>query len=327
MQVLHGIKILGFIAMIVVFVSCRPPAPLETSINDQPVSILLPSGDKANAEVIYDVIERVESRVDALDTHEGSVLGALNSSEVGEIIEMGDVSGILTDCFEYSEQCYGAFDPTLQILWDVYDFELGGRYVSDSELEEALLLVDSGFIEITDDGILRKEEDVRMGFGPTIGGAIVDLMVEEMDSVDLEWEVLSVGENMAVRKETVYDFFYPFDERTDEPSMYLLGHVRLQPGEFLSVLDQDVNYFFSHGDYFHQVVDPIYGKPVDEVRAAVVVTGESGLQASIFAYAVMVMGEERGIEFLNETDGVAGLVLLDDARVVVSGGLEERFWR
>jgi thiamine biosynthesis lipoprotein len=200
--------------------------------------------------------------------------------------------------------------------------------VSDAELADALPLVDYSKIEIDDDSILRIAENARMGLGPALSGAVVDLVIGEMDSEGLEWDTVKVGDCEAVAAETTYDFYYPLNTASsDDSDLSLMGHIRLSPGEFLGAIDDDELFFFSHGAYFHEVIDPILGKPVEGVKAAVVVSAESALQASIFAYAVMVMGEERGIEFLNETSGIEGLVLMEGGRVVVSGGLEEKYWR
>lgn len=320
-------RLIALLPFVFFAISCRPPVPTELSIDDIDVSILQPLGKKSSVETINRVIDTVEHDINALDPLEGTVLGALNDSEVGEVIEMGDLSGVLTDCMKYTEESFGAFDPTLQILWDVYDFDLGGRFVSDEELADALTLVDYTQIEIDGNGILRKADDVRMGLGPAIEGAIVDLFCEQLNSDGIEWDMIRAGDTVAVNKETVFDFYYPLDERNSGSDMRLMGHIRMAPGEFLGAIDDEGQFFFTHGEYFHEVINPIQGKPVEGLRAALVLCDESAVQASIFAYAVMAMGVERGIEFLNETEGVEGLVVDEDGGVVVSSELAERFWR
>ena len=75
------------------------------------------------------------------------------------------------------------------------------------------------------------------------------------------------------------------------------------------------------------VLNPVTGKPVTKVRAAVVISDESALEAAVFTYAVMVMGVERGLEFLDETEGIMGIILSRDREVFVSGEMADRFWR
>ncbi len=328
MRSLTVIKICGPAIFLLLLLSCSPPKPVQLSVDDWPVEVSVSSRNASVETAIQDATDRVQAVVDSLKPHDGQILGTLNASDPGELIEMGEVSDILINCLAYTDQCFGAFDPTLQILWDVYDFDFGGRFVSDSELREALLFVDYKMLEIDDGSILRKGENIRMGFGPTIGGVIVDLLHDELNKEQLEWELIRVGHNVVSNTDDhTFDFNYPLDKVTDDALQLNFGHIRLAPGEFLSAIDQDEKFFFARGNYYHQLLSPVDGRPVDELRAALVVSGESCLQASIFAYAVMIMGEERGIEFLDETEGVEGLVLTEDHDVIVSGGLGERFWR
>lgn len=328
MRNLHGIKFLAINIVLLLLLSCRPVEPVQLSINDWPIEVNVPSRNSSIERKIQEATDRASIKVKSLHPLEGQILGTLNASDPGELIGMGEVSTILSNCLAYTDQCFGAFDPTLQILWDVYDFDFGGRFVSDSELREALQFVDYNMLEIDDESILRKGENIRMGFGPTIGGVIVDLLHDDMYIAGLEIDVIRAGNNIASNTvDYTFDFNYPLDKITEDTLQLNFGHIRLAPGEFLSAIDSDEKFFFARGNYYHQLISPVDGRPVEELRAALVVSGESCLQASIFVYAVMIMGEERGIEFLDETEGVEGLVLTEDHDVIVSGGLGERFWR
>ena len=75
------------------------------------------------------------------------------------------------------------------------------------------------------------------------------------------------------------------------------------------------------------ILDPSTGRPQELVREAIVVSDDSSLQASIYAYAIMVMGLDKGIKFLDQTQGVSGLILTGDHRADVSGKIANRFWR
>jgi thiamine biosynthesis lipoprotein len=273
--------------------------------------------------------------VEAVDPHDGDVLGRLNRSEPGELVPAGDVAEALRNLLDYSAQTYGAYDPTAQILWDVYDFDLGGRNVSASELEDALRWVDYRLVEAHGDSILRRNANVRFGFGPALPGAIVDWAVPLLPQTGISDVVLSVDHVCTVvgdvdEDDRVWVFLYPLDLPGSSASGTVqlpMGYIRLEPGECLAAVDDDEGLFFSRGNAIHMILNPVTGLPADEVRAAVVVTDESCLQASVFAYALMVMGVDRAMEFLGETDGVDGLVLDQDHELHVSGGLGERFWR
>jgi len=276
--------------------------------------------------------ESLVERIELVDPVEGDVLGRLNDSEVGELVPAGPVADTLSDLLSYSGQCFGAFDPTLQILWDVYDFELGGRRVRQGEVEDALTWVDYSLVEMDGDSILRKREHVRAGFGPTLPGAVVDWVAQMVERNELSGVSVAVNGSFNYLGERgneshVYELRYPIDAESADVLQLTLGHLRLEPGEYLAALDDDEKRFIAGGEMQHMILDPISGRPVRSVRAALVVSKESCLQASVFAYAVMVMGPDRGLEFLDEMDGVEGLLVTEEHDVRVSGGLGDRFWR
>lgn len=273
----------------------------------------------------------LNERIQELDPVDGEVLGRLNDSVTGEIIPAKKTFSTLEELLSCTRACYGAFDPTVQILWDVYDFELGGRWVSDSELADALRFVDYKLVEIDRGGILRKAENVRVGLGPVLPGAIVDWSIEMLCESGMDRGFINCGQFIGFwgegDKEFIYNFNYPLEIQEENQAQLTLGYIKLSRGEYLAALDDDEKYFFSRGQQFHMIIDPVNGRPVRSVRAAVVVSEISCLQAAIFAYAVMVMGEQRGLDFLTETEGVSGLILTQKHELKVAGDFENKFWR
>ncbi len=300
-----------------------------------PIEIMVFTGDILSLDIDH-INTVIAENLDSIDPVEGDVLGRLNDSEVGELVPCGPVLNSISALLEYTDACYGAYDPTLQILWDVYAFGDGGRYVSDYELADALRWVGYREVELIDDAVLRKGENVRLGYGPVVTGAMVDWAVELVTETGIENFSVTCGHSATVSGDdpdrmledvSVQEIKYPLDKATEDAYQQIIGYIRLEPGQYMAALDDDENYFFSRGEQYHQVIDTVMGRPVRNVNAAVVVSDESGLQASVFAYAVMVMGIERGLEFLDETEGVEGFLYSEDGEVHVSGGLGDRFWR
>jgi thiamine biosynthesis lipoprotein ApbE len=192
--------------------------------------------------------------------------------------------------------------------------------------------VDISNLELTGDcRILRKNQHTRFGLGPAWSGAGYGLVSKSLIEHGISDVLLRVGQTYGViggnPAVNVVEINYPLEPGREDAITIPVGHVRLREGQYLSCLDDDEHYFFERGEQYHQVVDPIYGKPVRNVRMACIVSQESPLQASIFAYALMVMGPDRGIEFVNETDGVEGIIFDENYEIHVSSGLEDIFWR
>jgi len=330
----RNVWLLVVLGLIVLPASCVPPQPknLVWTIEDYPVTVTIEPGQKITPDAESGILDELKDRAGMLDPAEGDVLGRLNLSDQGEVVPAGRVSETLTKLLQYSRECFGAFDPTVQVLWDVYDFNHGGRRVTDAEIADALQWVDYKLVEMDRGGILRKGENVRVGLGPTMPGAIADWASDLARREGIERGKVNAGQCVKVwgevdDKSRVYEFRYPLDKRLSDEFQPTVGFVKLDTGESLAALDDDEGYFFAGGEQFHMVLSPLTGKPVRDISAVVIVSKESCLQASVFAYAVMVMGLDRGLEFLDETEGVEGLILTHDGKVHASGGLGDKFWR
>jgi thiamine biosynthesis lipoprotein ApbE len=324
---------IGIIFAFLAISGCNPYAPKSASfvVGAYTVTVDGPRNQVPNDETLQRISQELSSRLAMLDPATGEVLGRLNDSEPGEIIPAGPVSTTLEEVLSCTTNCFGAFDPTLQILWDVYDFADGGRYVSDQELADAIRWVDFRQVEMDRDGILRKTENTRMGLGPTLPGAVADWSKAALGGGGMVSGRVQVGQCVvlwgAQTQDYVYDVKYPLDQIAKDETQLTIGHLKLKPGESLAAIDDDEGFFFAHGERYHRVLNPLDGRPEGSVRAAVVVCEESCLQAAIYAYALMVMGLDRGMQFLDETDGVEGLILTEDHQLHASGGLSDRFWR
>jgi thiamine biosynthesis lipoprotein len=318
-----------------VLVSCQPvPKPVELTVGGYDVTVETSGGHAFGPAALEEIVQGFSGRITELDPERGDILGKLNQTVPGEIIPCGDTLDTLDELLEDTRSCYGAFDPTLQILWDVYDFGSGGRWVAggrwvdDAELADALQWVDYHQVEIDRGGILRKNDTVRLGFGPSLPGAIADWLLGEI-SDGTSSGMITVDQCTAVwgnRDNYTLDFIYPLESQIKDIQL-TVGHLKIQPGDCVAALDDDEGYFFAHGQRFHMILSPITGRPEQWVRAAVVISRKSCLQASVYAYALMAMGPDRGKEFLEEADNIEGLILTRNFEVIASSGLADRFWR
>jgi len=302
------------------------------------VLINLEGNSTLSQEQFDEISADVSEITEVLHPVDGKVLGDFNINYSGGAVPTSPVTEIIEQALKSSYETYGAFDPTLQILWDVYDFELDGRFVSEGELADALQWVDYTKVEFLDDEILKSDENYRFGLGPTSTGALIDIFAQEFQvwNIDLDWiSIGGTGDGAAAvaclnsdeENPFVFDVVYPVVRISEDLMQPVFGHIQLESGEFVAVIDDDRKAFFAHGNRYHMVLDPLTGKPTDEIREVVVVSKISCMHASTMAYAVMVMGKIRGLEYIEENAEIEGVMVLDEGVVHVSGGLEDRFWR
>ena len=89
-------------------------------------------------------------------------------------------------------------------------------------------------------------------------------------------------------------------------------------------------YFEQNGKQYHHILDPATGYPADSGLASVTVVAPAdqwnGTMCDAYSTALFVMGEERALDFWRDHQSAFELVLVTgDGRVVVTGGLADRF--
>jgi thiamine biosynthesis lipoprotein len=72
----------------------------------------------------------------------------------------------------------------------------------------------------------------------------------------------------------------------------------------------------------HHVIDPRTGLPAQtDIVTATVVAG-TAVQAEAYAKAVMILGSHTGMKWLEEQEGVAGLLVHQSGEILYSAAVE-----
>jgi thiamine biosynthesis lipoprotein len=81
------------------------------------------------------------------------------------------------------------------------------------------------------------------------------------------------------------------------------------------------------GQAVHHIVDPRTGWPAQTDVLSATVIASSAYRAEVAAKIVLISGCEAGLAWLEDQSDLAGLIVLDDGRVVQSSRLSDYLWR
>src|SRR5512143_757342 len=81
------------------------------------------------------------------------------------------------------------------------------------------------------------------------------------------------------------------------------------------------------GKWQHHIIDPRTGLPADTDVISASVVAPTAHQAEVAAKAAVILGSEQGLCWLNEHPGYAGLLVLEDGRVLYSERMHQYLWR
>ena len=81
------------------------------------------------------------------------------------------------------------------------------------------------------------------------------------------------------------------------------------------------------GKWQHHIIDPRTGLPADTDVISASVVAPTALQAEVAAKTAVILGSEQGLRWLNERADYAGLLVLEDGRVLHSERMHQYLWR
>jgi thiamine biosynthesis lipoprotein len=221
----------------------------------------------------------------------------------------------------------GAFDCTvgpLVALWGIK--ESGGHYPSETELADALSLVDYHDVLVDERGlVMLKNVGMRVDFGAIAKGYIADRAKELLVGKGVGSAVLDLGGNIVLIGSRLDGS--PFRIGVRDP----LGGGGDYLGTF-SVSDTSLvssgsyeRYFTHEGKEYHHILDVNTGFPADNELLQVTILSSSSVVGDGFSTTAFLLGLERGFGLVSETEGVEGIFVARDKKVYVTAGVGDEF--
>ena len=262
--------------------------------------------------------ERLLSR-----TVEGSDVWRVNHAGGAPVEVSDDTVVLLNTARQVSELSGGAFDVTIAPVSTMWDFTSGAAIVPDAEaIAEAAALVDYSRVEV-DGNTVTLPEGMMIDLGGIAKGYIADALKQYLIKRGVESAVLSFGGNIvciglkpegAPWKVGIQDIDKPTGE-------YMLVAQNYGGSTVTSGIYE--RGFEAGGVYYHHILDPGTGWPVQNELASVTIFSDSSMWGDALATAAFALGTEGGTKLIEGLDGVEAVFIARDRSVSGTSGAGE----
>ena len=285
-----------------------------------------------------------------LELEEGTLTWRLPTSELygvnqsagrEESVELSrELSQILEQCFEISQDTEGAFDVTIGSvarIWDIDSWASGARIgefqmPDSSELE--LALERCGFqrveLQLQEDGktaYISLDEGVSLDLGAIGKGLALDRIREYLTAeASVTGAVVSVGGSILTYGEKPDGTPWRVGIMDPLNTSRNLGVLTMTGSWCVSTSGDYERYVESNGVRYHHILDPSTGYPVDNELTSVTVVTDQGMLSDALSTACFVLGRERGL-ILAQQYGVEALFVEKDGSIAMTPGMGELFHR
>jgi len=239
-------------------------------------------------------------------------------------VEVSDVTvEILRTALQVSEMSGGVFDVTIAPVSTLWDFTSGAKVVPDAEvIAEAAARVDYRRVRI-DGNVVTLPDGMMIDLGGIAKGYIADEVKQYLMDRGVESAVLSFGGNIVTIglkpdgspwKVGIQDIDRPTGE-------YML--VSLSYGGSTVTSGIYERGFESDGVYYHHILDPNTGWPIQNRLASVTIFSDSSMWGDALATAAFALGPEDGMALIEEINGAEAVFISRDRSVSATSGADK----
>lgn len=266
------------------------------------------------------ILAELESVDQAMSTYrDDSELIAFNQAPLDEWQPLSnELIEVMAISQSVAEASHGAFDITIGELVNLWSFGPGARpeeVPSPEALEQRLAQVGFDAVEVDTQSMqARRERDVFVDLSGVAKGHATDRVAAYLDQQGIEDYLVNLGGDLISRGHR--------DEAEQEPwriGIEVPRNGRPEAQHIIPLESQSVatsgdyrNYFEVNGQRYSHTIDPRTGRPVTHNLASVSVFHPSNAWADAWATALLVVGEEQGMQLAVDNDLNVLMLVNDD---------------
>jgi len=303
---------------------------------DTNVTLTLVTEDKDKADrvsqKVFAEMKELEKNLDR-GVKDGDVW-EINQHAGQRPVEVGpETFELIKKALKLGEETEGAFDITIAPLidlWGFYDpegreFEDRTQVPTEEEIEEVLPLVDYTKVEIDEDTreVYLPLREMQLELGGIAKGYVVDQGVEVLKDEGINNAFINAGDIRVIGT-----------REDDDPWQVGIREPNDQPGELLgrfALTDAGVDtsgnyerYFEEDGVRYHHLLDPGTGYPAPELSSSTGISS-TATRADALSTAIFIMGPQKGMEFLEETPDLEGVLVTENDEILTSTGMKKKY--
>lgn len=271
---------------------------------------------RAAIEAAFAEVDRVEALLS--EWRETSEISAVNRAAGGPALAVGDeLMQVVQRSIEISGLTGGAFDITFATCAGLWSFR-ERRVPKDGEVEACLQKVGYERVEL-DSGastLRLPEAGMRIGIAGIGKGFGVDRAAQVLEQRGIRAYVVDGGGDIRLLGDNRGRPWKVGIRHPRRPDLY--ASVTASAGAVVTSGDY-MQYFERDGHRYHHILDPATGRPATR-SIAVTVTAPTATDADALATGLFVMGPRRGLELVDELEGVEALFFGPDLSVHRSSG-------
>lgn len=281
------------------------------------ISVVARSPGQAD-EAIGRALEEMD-RLIAIFSHYESGTAATELNHQGRIDRPPpELTRVVEDALRYHRLTRGGFDITVAPVVELFrERRISGGLPAAAEVREALELVGSGHLQLTDRRIGFTRQGMRLTLDGIAKGYIVDSMVGVLESHRIRHYLLEAGGDIRVRGSRGGRQPWRVAVRDPDGSADFPDQIELSGGAVAT--SGSYEEFYDPEREHHHIISADSGASPQQIKSVTVIAPDA-MAADALATSVFLMEPSAGLVFLETLRGCEGLIIgRNDTRMKTRG--------
>jgi len=246
-----------------------------------------------------------------------------------------DFSLVVERALHWSKLTDGAFDITIVPLLYLWGFgpgqasELGDIFPEENAVQKRRTHV--GYEKLTTNKYYLQKKDpfIKIDLNAIAKGFGVDAVYSFLESIGMNNIMVEIGGEVRTKGENRKN--EPWMIAVETPDLESAGSKTISwalplESKAMATSGDYRNYYEIDGIRYSHEIDPRTGYPAQTGVASATVVATNCMDADALATALIIMGAESGLQFIEKLDGVEAFLILregnDNYRTIKSGGMK-----
>lgn len=325
------IAVLLVVVMMITFTACQNKRENETQQKDATTFLM---GTVVQMRVYgsnaQEVIDNSFARLREIENEMSTTIVSSEISRInthpGEDIKVNaDTYRVIKKAVEYANLTNGRFNPAIGPLVKLWGIGTeNARVPAKDEIKEALKLVNYQWIDLDDKQmtVMLEKQGMSLDLGAIAKGYAADEVRKIVKDSKVKSAYVNLGGNVLViggKSDGT-----PWKVGIQDPR-----HNRGNVMASIDVRDKTLvtsgnyeRYFEKDGVIYHHILDPDTGYPADSGLLSCTIITTDSFDADVLSTSIFILGPAKGLELVEEIDGVEAMLITKDLGIILSSGIE-----
>ena len=286
--------------------------------------------ENGSEEVLDKVFKRVQEIENLVSINkEETEIDKLNENAGISPVKLSDTSfEIIEKALYYSKLSTGGYDLTVGPLVKLWNIGLPEAKVpTQEEIDEIIKNIDYTKVELNKDTkeVFLSQKGMLLDLGSIAKGYAADEIVKILKEENINSAIIDLGGNIYAlglkegNKNWKIGIQNPFDNRGKiVGSLEVSNKTVVTSGVYERYIEQD-------GQTYHHILNPETGYPYETDIAGVSIIADKSIDGDALSTLVFTKGLEKGLELVENIDGVDAIFITNNKEVYVTKDLKDNF--